>query len=55
MSATLLALLLLALSPSEPEARPGAFVLGIDGVDPVILQRLMDENEALKAKLAENS
>lgn len=43
MSAPLLALLLLALAPSEPEARPGAFVLGIDGVDPVILQRLMDE------------
>jgi len=41
---------LLAASPARAdgpvaEPKPGAFVLGIDGMDPVILQRLMDEGK----------
>ncbi|MHC5209128.1 MAG: alkaline phosphatase family protein [Planctomycetota bacterium] len=31
--------------PAEEAARPGVFVLGIDGVDPVIVQRLMDAGQ----------
>jgi predicted AlkP superfamily phosphohydrolase/phosphomutase len=35
-----------ASEPSEPGPdRPGVFVLGIDGVDPVIVQRLMDAGQ----------
>src|SRR5262245_33588555 len=32
-------------SQPAPSTRPGVFVLGIDGADPVILQRLMDEGQ----------
>ena len=32
-----------APAPVAPRDRPGVFVLGIDGMDPVILKRLMDE------------
>jgi predicted AlkP superfamily phosphohydrolase/phosphomutase len=37
----------LASEPTGPSeaSRPGVFVLGIDGMDPVILQRLMDEGK----------
>jgi predicted AlkP superfamily phosphohydrolase/phosphomutase len=43
----LLCLCALAAAQSPPAAatRPGVFVLGIDGADPVILQRLMDAGE----------
>ena len=34
---------LLALASAQPAEPPGLFVLGVDGMDPVILQRLMDE------------
>jgi len=34
-----------AASDADAPAKPGAFVLGIDGMDPVILQRLMDEGK----------
>ena len=38
---------------SEPSP-PGVFVLGIDGVDPIVLQRLMDEERMPHfARLAE--
>ena len=30
--------------------RPGVFILGVDGMDPVILQRLMDEGKAPNLK-----
>ena len=42
-----LALLLLAACSEPPKApdRPGVFVLGVDGVDPVILDRLMAEGQ----------
>ena len=39
----LLLLLLLAACRTAPPDRPGVFVLGVDGMDPVILQRLMRE------------
>ena len=50
MNRTLLTAVALGLSlgcTSEPEAEstPGVFVLGVDGMDPVILQRLMDEGK----------
>ncbi len=32
-------------SDADAPVKPGAFVLGIDGMDPVILQRLMDEGK----------
>ncbi len=38
----LLGAVILTASPSDA-GPPGVFVLGIDGVDPVVLQRLMDE------------
>ncbi len=46
MRARLLALLLLAAScaPTPPD-KAGVFVLGVDGMDPGILQRLMDEGK----------
>ena len=39
------ALALAAGAAPAPEPRPGVFVLGIDGADPVILQRMMDEGQ----------
>jgi len=41
---TAVAALLLPLLPADPPAR-SVFVLGIDGMDPVILQRLMDAGQ----------
>jgi predicted AlkP superfamily phosphohydrolase/phosphomutase len=41
----LLAATLSAPTPAEQPAVPGVFVLGVDGMDPVILQRLMDEGK----------
>ncbi|MBW1881152.1 MAG: alkaline phosphatase family protein [Deltaproteobacteria bacterium] len=35
---------------AEPEGPPGVFILGVDGVDPVILQRLMDEGKTPNLK-----
>ncbi len=43
-SSALLPLLLLSCAP-EPPDRPGMFVLGIDGMDPVILTRLIGEGK----------
>ncbi len=44
MTASLpLAVLLAIAAAGAPESGPSVFVLGIDGMDPVILQRLMDE------------
>ena len=38
---------------AAPADRPGVFVVGIDGMDPVILQRMMDRGKAPNlAKLA---
>lgn len=47
MRTPLLLLLALGLSScgAEPPDVPGLFVLGVDGMDPVILQRLMDEGK----------
>jgi predicted AlkP superfamily phosphohydrolase/phosphomutase len=41
----LLAFLLLAGCARTPPDRPGVFVLGIDGMDPVILSRMIDEGK----------
>jgi predicted AlkP superfamily phosphohydrolase/phosphomutase len=41
----LAALLLLAACAPTPPDRPGVFVLGVDGMDPVILRRMMDEGK----------
>ena len=32
-------------SGPEAQSTPGVFVLGVDGMDPVILQRMVDEGE----------
>ncbi len=32
-----------ALSHAQPAGRPGVFIMGVDGVDPVILSRMIDE------------
>jgi len=39
------ALLVGALSHARSEVRPGVFIMGVDGVDPVILNRMMDEGQ----------
>lgn len=44
LSALMAALLMPGCAP-EPPTVPGLFVLGVDGMDPVILQRLMDEGK----------
>ena len=42
-----------ALSHAEPAGRPGVFIMGVDGVDPVILSRMIDEGQLPNfAKLA---
>jgi len=42
-----------ALSYAQPADRPGIFIMGVDGVDPVILSRMMEEGELPNfAKLA---
>lgn len=47
-------LLLLSCQPNPP-AGPGVFVLGVDGMDPVILQRMIDEGKMPNfAKLAKD-
>ncbi|MCK6528401.1 alkaline phosphatase family protein [Myxococcota bacterium] len=45
IAAAALAVLALAGCSPEPPDEPGLFVLGVDGMDPVILQRLMDEGK----------
>lgn len=49
-----LALACLALLPAAPsEARPGVFIVGVDGMDPVILERMLGEGRMPSfAKLA---
>ena len=42
--AAIAALLLASCAPEPPDV-PGLFVLGVDGMDPVILQRMMDEGK----------
>ena len=51
---TALAFPLMGGCTSDPEAKetPGVFVLGVDGMDPVILQRLVDEVSASYEKAA---
>lgn len=44
LSLLLPALLVCGCGPTPPDV-PGLFVLGVDGMDPVILQRLMDEGK----------
>ena len=39
------ALLVGALSHARSQARPGVFIMGVDGVDPVILERMMSEGQ----------
>ncbi|MFB3118066.1 MAG: alkaline phosphatase family protein, partial [Myxococcota bacterium] len=42
-----------ALSHAEPAGKPGVFIVGVDGMDPVILSRLVDEGKMPNfAKLA---
>ncbi len=42
-----------ALAHAQPAGRPGIFIMGVDGVDPVILSRMIDEGEMPNfAKLA---
>jgi predicted AlkP superfamily phosphohydrolase/phosphomutase len=41
----LVGLLVLAACAHEPPDKPGVFVLGVDGMDPQILRRLMDEGK----------
>jgi len=42
-----------ALAHAQPASRPGIFIMGVDGVDPVILSRMMDEGKLPNfAKLA---
>ncbi|MBM4268405.1 MAG: hypothetical protein FJ144_17640 [Deltaproteobacteria bacterium] len=43
--ATLFALVLTASCGKAPPDQPGIFVLGVDGMDPVILSRLMEEGK----------
>ena len=53
-SAAMCALLLGgAIAHAQPENRPGIFIMGVDGVDPVILSRMIDEGKLPNfAKLA---
>ncbi len=42
-----------ALTHAQPATKPGVFIMGVDGMDPVILSRLIDEGKMPNfAKLA---